>query len=290
MLDSENLKILITGASGFIGAYFMDFFYMQGYDVVGIIRDEGKIRKGFRYIVCNLAEGINLEEKFDVIIHCAAQLDKDPVGMEEYVKGNIILTQQILNFARKANVNRIINLGGVRSFGRIKEKIISESTPMFDPGYYGVTKWVAERLLLDSEINTISLILPGIVGKNGHTPWLMRVSRDLLENKPIDCYEKDAMFNNILYVGTLAEVVHNILGSEIEKNEKILLGSRDPIRKFDVLCHLRQGLGSSSEIRIKDSTDNSFYIDVSKAKKMNIVLPTVEEELDKLIQEINYTR
>ncbi len=280
------MKILITGANGFIGSYLMEFFSERRYEVVGTVRSEENIKKGFKYIVGDLSDGIKTEGGFDAIVHCAAELDKEIKPMERYVKGNIIATQKILEYARKYNINRIINLSGVRCFGKVIDNVISESTDAYAPERYGMTKAVAEKMLLDSEVPTISLILPGVVGKKGHTPWIMRISRDLLENKTIDCYDPDAVFNNIIHVGTLAQNVEMLLTSTIVKNERVLLGSRNFISKYDVLDFLRKGLNSNSDIKIVESTYKSFYLDVSKAKNMNFILPTVEQELEKLIEEL----
>ncbi|MCI8982148.1 MAG: NAD(P)-dependent oxidoreductase [Hungatella sp.] len=280
------MRILITGASGFIGSYFMKFFGDRGYEVVGVIRNKENINREYRYIIGDLADGLNTSENFDVIIHCAAELDKYPKNIEKYIIGNINATQNILNYAKKWDIKKIINLNSVRCFGRIQEDTLSELSPIVDPGYYGMTKTIAERLLLDSDIPTISLILPGIIGKDGHTPWLMRVSRDLLQNNSIDCYQPDAMFNNVMHIQTLAENVKKLLEVKIEKNENILLGCRNLMSKYDVLCLLKKGLLSKSLIRIINSEDISFYLNIDKAKKMNLFLPTVEAELGKLIEEL----
>ncbi len=285
-MEMVEMKLLITGANGFIGAYFMEYFSSIGHEVTGTIRNEKNARGGFRYIVGDLAEGFQTQECFDVVIHCAAELDKEPKGMEQYVRGNILAAQKLLEYARCGGTGRIINLNGVRCFGKVRDTMISEYTPIYNPGYYGLTKAIAESLLLDSDIAVISLILPGIVGRNGHTPWIMRVSRDFLANKHVDCYDPDARFNNIVHVDTLSKIVQKLLDAKINKNERILLGCRDYARKYDVLCFLKKRLNSTSDIKIINSTETSFCLDLMKAKTMQLPLPNVEEELEKLIKEL----
>ena len=280
------MKILITGASGVIGSYLMQFLWKQGYEVVGIVRNENAKREGFRYIVADIAKDVSVEEHFDIVIHCAAELDTKKNNLEQYITGNIFGTQNVLNYVRKHKIGKIINLNGVRSFGNVRDRVISESTPLYAPEGYGLTKFVAEKLLLDSDISVISLILPGVIGKNSQGPWLMRVSEDLIQGKMIDCYEPNAFFNNVIHINTVARVIHDFLNIDIKENQRILLGSTNYMTKYQIISFLKKGLESHSQINICNSNNISFYLDLTKAQKMNVKLCTIQEELSKLLVDL----
>ena len=110
----KNKKILVTGSSGFIGSHVADVLEEQGYNVVLFDEINSKYKSNSQEeIIGDILNPEDIEnaiEGCDVVYHFAAQADiksssDDPT---KTIQNNIIGTQNILELARKNNVNRIM--------------------------------------------------------------------------------------------------------------------------------------------------------------------------------------
>jgi len=273
------MKILITGAAGFVGSYLMEYFSSMGYEVTGLVRKplEGEEK---RYIVCDLVD-FTSQEHFDMIIHAAAKFGGENHNIADYVHDNIQGTADLLKYASGTGC-KMLYLSTTSSFGTVTREVLSEDSEMNSPGYYGLTKYVAERLVLESTVPSVSFVLPGVVGKKAWNPWLMRITRDLLEHKKIECYDPQAPFNNTIHVHTLAQCIQCVIEHNLFCQERVLVGSSNVLRKYDMLLYLKELLASRSEIEIVKSAANSYSLNLDKAKNMGLPLNTLEGEFTNL--------
>ncbi len=169
------MKILITGAAGFIGTNAVAHYVELGHHVLGIdnLSREGTEKNlkwlSKNYIVdfrkadittCNFNE---LPE-VDVIIHLAAQVGvqasiDDPVND---FNQNILGTLKVLEYARRHEKKPIVIFASTNKvYGDLQvNKPVSEKTPLDFHTPYGVSKGSAEQYVLDySRIYGI----PGVV-------------------------------------------------------------------------------------------------------------------------------
>jgi UDP-glucose 4-epimerase len=147
----KNKKILVTGSSGFIGSHVADVLEEQGYNVVLFDEINSKYKSNSQEeIIGDILNPEDIEnaiEGCDVVYHFAAQADiksssDDPT---KTIQNNIIGTQNILELARKNNVNRIMFASTIYvysdlgSFYRVSkqacEKIIEEYQKEFGLDY-----------------------------------------------------------------------------------------------------------------------------------------------------------
>ncbi len=152
------MKILITGAAGFIASHIADSYIALGHEVV-IIDDlsTGKktnIPQAARFYEAKLGsqavEKIIQEEKPDVVNHHAAQVSvrtsvEDPCGDAET---NIIGSVHLFEAAKKAGVKKLIfaSSGGA-AYGEQECFPASESHPTNPVSPYGITKLSVEKYL-----------------------------------------------------------------------------------------------------------------------------------------------
>ena len=122
------MRILLTGIAGFIASHLGEKLLSMGHEVVGVdnfdkfyardIKENNlktvKSMPGFTFIEADLCDAAFWDSiasaKFDIIIHLAAKAGvrpsmADPVG---YNNTNIIGTNNLLEFARKNKIERVI--------------------------------------------------------------------------------------------------------------------------------------------------------------------------------------
>lgn len=108
------MKILVTGASGFIGTNILEDFILKGYEVLNIDWKEPKIperKKNWKKIdICdyeNFRKAV-IEFNPDYLLHLAARTDLDGKTLEEY-SSNIQGVENLMNIVKELpNLKKVI--------------------------------------------------------------------------------------------------------------------------------------------------------------------------------------
>ena len=152
------MKILITGASGYIGSCL--YFYLKNkFYVSGIDKIQNKL---VQIKKCNLLNYNKLnnflkKEKPNLIIHLAAQsLVDETINKEKYYLNNVVATKNLVNSMKKNGLNNLI-FSSTAALYKQKNKAISEIDQTQPKSTYAKTKYECEKIIKKSKINSIIL-------------------------------------------------------------------------------------------------------------------------------------
>lgn len=260
------MKVLITGISGFIGNYLCKKWIDEGIEVISTVRNRNDINLNCQIVYGDLSLGLNYFEPVDVIVHTAAQTPKEGITLDDYISSNICGTKKIIEYAQKYNVRKIIYISSISIYGDICEDVIDEDTSIINPNYYGLTKYIAECLLNESNLDCVSLRLPGILGEGANNIWLAKVVRKMINGEDVQFYNPNSLFNNMLHIRDLEKFLSKLIFSDFSGFEKLVLGCKETLRVEEVIFFLKKYLKSKSEtISKKDNDKKSFSISVNRA-------------------------
>lgn len=144
------MRILITGAAGFLGLHLSTYFAKKKHDLVLVDIanfDKSEYPKGAVFIKADVRDENELEKYMkgiDAVVHAAAALPLRP--KEEIYDVNINGTKSILGLSLKNKVKRFIHISSTAVYGVPEKHPIVESDPMVGVGAYGESKIVAETL------------------------------------------------------------------------------------------------------------------------------------------------
>ena len=178
------MKIFLTGATGFIGAYVADRLRARGDDVVALVRSPGKAG-ALKELGCTLIEGPLSDEGAvragiegcDAIVHVAGAY-KVGVTQDEcrdMHRTNIDGTATVFGAGVEAGVDRIVYVSTINYFGNTFGRVLKEGDerPSMDfVSCYDETKYRAHVLALEFiELGApIVITMPGSVhGPNDHS-------------------------------------------------------------------------------------------------------------------------
>ena len=151
------MRVLITGAGGFIGSHLVDSQLEHGNDVRAVDLHLDRLRHQAAHprlqairgditeqdIVRELVEGI------DVVYHLAsAHLDVS-LSDEHYHRVNVGATLSLLAAARQAGVRRFVHCSSVGVIGDVKHPPADETTECHPVNIYERTKLEGETVALD---------------------------------------------------------------------------------------------------------------------------------------------
>ena len=160
-------KILLTGSSGFLGSYILEFLENENYEVI-------KVGRSVKSDI-NIDLSLNKLSKIDVdyVIHVAGKAHVIPKTKEEnnkFFKVNYIGTNNLLCGLDTTKLQSIIFISTVAVYGKEVGELIDEKSPILGNTPYALSKIQAEQSIIDfgitNNIKTVVLRLPLVSGKN----------------------------------------------------------------------------------------------------------------------------
>ena len=169
------MKILVTGATGFVGRKLIPHILDEGHEVVALVRSTSNVEglsKDIEIREADLLDISSLEpivQDIDVVIHLAAYFDFYPSSVDLLYKVNVEGTKNLMSACVGTKVERFIYCSSTEVIGAVRFPPGNEDTelnPSFD---YSKSKVLAEQIVReiskDTKLDHIILRPTGIMGE-----------------------------------------------------------------------------------------------------------------------------
>jgi len=223
------MKILVTGAAGFIGSHLSRRLLDDGDSVLGVdcftdyyprwIKDRNLApllkAKRFKFVAKDLAD-LPLKKTLrsvDAVFHLAAQAGVRASWGENfdvYLKNNIQVTQRLLEAAKDVPLKKIVFASSSSVYGLTPDLPMVETSALHPLSPYGVTKLAAEKLCFLYHKNyglpTVSLRFFTVYGP-GQRPDMAfhKFLKAILEGREIPVYGDGRQTRDFTYVDDIVE-------------------------------------------------------------------------------------
>ena len=249
------MKILLTGAAGFIGMTTTLRLLARGDEVVGLdnLNDYYEVslklarlarltpHANFRFVQMDVAdrpgiEKLFAEERFDRVIHLAAQAGvryslKNP---HAYVDSNIVGFMNILEGCRHSGVQHLVYASSSSVYGGNTKMPFSEHDSVDHPvSMYAATK-KANELMAHTYSHLFGLPTTGLRFFTVYGPWgrpdmaLFLFTKAILEGRPIDVFNHGNMRRDFTFVEDIVEGVIRVLDRPAAPNPAYVSDTPDP--------------------------------------------------------------
>ncbi len=271
------MHVLITGAGGFSGSHLVAALLAKGHTVTAVCgRSHGRLEPGAfpgapLAIVCgDLAQPLPLPPRIDAVVHAAARSLAPGVGVGDMIRDNAMATAQLVAYARSAAAKTFIYLSSLSVNGRIAGPVVDEETPIVDPDAYGMTKYLGELLLREEpSLRSLSIRLPGVIGKSSVRNWMTSVLEAAKAGNPISIYNEAASYNNAVHIEDLSRFVDHTLADPLWKgHDAVTLGAAGLTTVRGAVETLVEALGSSSSIETAPSRRPPFVVSSRRAQEI----------------------
>ncbi|MFN5166060.1 MAG: SDR family NAD(P)-dependent oxidoreductase, partial [Pseudomonadota bacterium] len=232
------MKVLLTGAAGFIGSTTAHRLLARGDEVVGLdnLNDYYDVRlkedrlarllpqAGFRFVRLDVADREGMArlfaaEGFDRVIHLAAQAGvryslKNP---HAYVEANLVGFMNVLEGCRHHRVQHLVYASSSSVYGGNTKMPFSEHDSVDHPvSMYAATK-KANELMAHTYSHLYGLPTTGLRFFTVYGPWgrpdmaLFLFTKAILEGRPIEVFNHGRMQRDFTYVDDIVEGVVRVL-------------------------------------------------------------------------------
>jgi UDP-glucuronate 4-epimerase len=227
------VKILVTGAAGFIGSHTAARLIAQGHEVVGLdnLNDyydvalkEARLRRlagtNFRFVKLDLADQAGMaalfaHEKFARVVHLGAQagVRYSLENPHAYVHSNITGTLNVLEGCRHHGVEHLVYASTSSVYGAHTDMPFSVHRGVGHPLSLYATSKRANELMAHNYSALFALPTTGLRFFTVYGPWgrpdmaLFIFARNILEGRPIDVFNYGNHRRDFTYVDDIAEGV-----------------------------------------------------------------------------------
>jgi UDP-glucuronate 4-epimerase len=270
------MKILVTGAAGFIGYYLSRKLLEAGHEVVGLDNlndyyavslkqarlDELNPYPGFRFVRLDLADRQGMatlfaSEGFDQVAHMAAQagvrysLDNP----HAYVDSNLVGFVNILEGCRHHGVKHLVYASSSSVYGENGKTPFAETDNVDHPlSLYAATK-KSNELMAHTYSHLYRFPATGLRFFTVYGPWgrpdmaLFKFVRAILAGEPIDVYNHGNMARDFTYVDDIVEGVVRVMSVPLSASDGSVphrvfnIGRGQPVQLVDFIAAIEQATG-----------------------------------------------
>jgi UDP-glucuronate 4-epimerase len=264
------MKILLTGAAGFIGSTTTHRLLARGDTVVGLdnLNDYYDVRlkqdrlarltphERFRFVQLDVADRDGMarlfsEERFDRVVHLAAQagVRYSLQNPHAYIDSNIVGFMNVLEGCRHNGVQHLAYASSSSVYGGNTKMPFSEYDSVDHPvSLYAATK-KANELMAHTYSHLFGLPTTGLRFFTVYGPWgrpdmaLFLFTKAILEGRPIDVFNHGRMQRDFTYVDDIVEGVIRVLDHVATPDPAYRAdapdpgGSNAPYRVFNIGNH-----------------------------------------------------
>jgi len=151
------MRILITGAAGFIGSNLLDKLIVQGHEIVALDDESAECHENFywndkaqnhKLDICDYNSIRPLFRNIDVVFHVAAEARIQPslINPLKTIKTNVVGTCNVLQASKEENVKRVIYSSTSSAYGRKNKVPYTEDMKKDCLTPYSVSKTAGEEM------------------------------------------------------------------------------------------------------------------------------------------------
>jgi UDP-glucuronate 4-epimerase len=305
---TNKKKVLITGASGFIGFHLSLVLQNNNINVVGVDNLNDYYSVSLKQSRLGILKDNNVNfyetditnfddlkkclllERPDIVVHLAAQagvrysLD-NPYS---YIHNNIIGTFNILEICKNIKIEKLIFASSSSVYGNLNKEKFNEKDIVDNPlNLYSASK-KSNELMAYSYSNLYKIPLVGLRFFTVYGPWgrpdmaYFKFTKNIINDLPIEIYGHGKMYRDFTYIDDIIDGIEKIIKTNnnklFNKNtfyQILNLGNDNPVELNYFISIIENAVGKKAK---------KIFLDIQPGD-----VERTSANLDKVKSKINYS-
>jgi UDP-glucuronate 4-epimerase len=305
------MRILVTGAAGFIGFHLSKSLLELGHEIIGadnlndyydvnLKKSRLDILNYYERFLFNKLDIIHSEELdnlfknqgFDIVFHLAAQagVRYSIENPKTYIESNIIGTFNILELVRKYPKTRLYYASSSSVYGNSEDIPFSTEQRTDDPvSLYAATKKSTE-ILAQSYANLYGLSLTGLRFFTVYGPWgrpdmaYYSFTKKIYSGEPINVFNNGVLERDFTYIDDIVNALiklmeYDMKKGEINKHRIYNIGNNKPVALLDFIKILEVNIGIKAKMNMIEMQKGDVlktFADIGPLKQLLGFSPTTD--------------
>lgn len=253
------MRVLLTGANGFIGSHLGEEMHNLGWELIATKRSISNLSNAKSFV--SHVKWVNVDNSDwknevvklapQIIIHCAwigvSAENRNDINTQFQ---NIQFLGELLDIARICKVNKFIGLGSQAEYGTITS-VADETYPVEPNTAYGIAKVASYEIIrhycANFNIKWYWLRLFSFYGEREPDSWLIpSIVKRSQKGEAIDTTLGEQQYA-YMYVKDLAIAICKLVKSNIESNLFVISARKTTMLK-DLICSIRDQVNPNCQI------------------------------------------
>jgi len=256
-------KIIILGNKGFIGKNLERYFHDNHADIEVIGKDLPEIDLTKRDDVTAMSEVFDQETAVILL----AAIKRQFGDTQEAFDQNLKITSNLCPLLKENPVGKFVFFSSSAVYGEdIHNTNITEETPVCPTSYYGMAKYISERLFckaLGKNADSLLVFRPATIygpGDKGGTYGPVKFTEAVISNEDITLWGDGSELREFLFIDDVVDILGRLIFTSLSGVINIVSGVSYSF--CDVLNNLKSITGRqltvNSRLRSKTQADNVF--------------------------------
>ena len=266
------MKILVTGAGGFLGFHILKLFEKQKKNYQLFAQYNKKkpfgLKKTTKLIKTDLTK-INFTDHYDLIIHCASKTPVNSQNDKIIYYENINSLKTIL---KKISFDKFVFMSSVSVYGSHRGIVLNERTKFKPNDSYAKSKIKCEKLLevfsKKKRKKIFVFRLPAAVGYKSHSNFISNIMKAYKENinNLISVSNKEDLFNNTVHTKEIFNFIKIVVNRKTRFFYNVfVLGAKDAISLKNLISIYDKFFKKKIKFNFIENKNKNNLINISKA-------------------------
>ncbi len=287
------MRVLVTGAGGFVGARLAADLTAVGHEVTGAWHQSrerllNRPPATLAYRRVDLADAVAVDAlmsekgRFDAIVHAAAVLAnvEDSDYLRRAARANVLVQANLIAAAGETGCGRFVFTSSISVYGNRSAPAGGYREADVAPAsYYGWSKRAGEEVLNVAAaahgMTCISLRLAGVHGLGRTSGALYAMTRAALNGQPIAVTEPKSCFRWV-FIEDVSQAIARALTADLPGGHHIVnLASADSFTLGELAGRVKDAIGSNSSIEANAGAESrNEVMNIDRAKTLLGYVPT----------------
>ncbi len=253
------MRILVTGAGGFVGRAACTALAEKGHTVIAATRHgdtpdgaaEGRATGDLAELAGDPSSMDRLLGQTDAVLHLAARVhvmkDRSADPAAQYRRMNVDVTRHLAQAALRSGVGRFVFLSSIKVNGETTGgQPFTEDDPPAPEDPYGQSKWEAEQALAEVAAKDgleVAVLRPPLIYGPGVGANFLSLLRLCDTSLPVPLGGITENRRSLLYVGNLADAIAAALTHKAAAGQTFLVCDGPPVSTAELVDQLQRALG-----------------------------------------------